>query len=92
MEVSRPQKSKIQNPNIKNIFCAGSNDLRHQHHRHHYHTGNSNYSLDRKLLSSASASPPLAMASLTSLPHKLVNYDSMESVRKSPGSIADSNT
>uniref|UniRef100_A0A6P7GPL6 Leucine zipper putative tumor suppressor 2 homolog isoform X1 n=2 Tax=Diabrotica virgifera virgifera TaxID=50390 RepID=A0A6P7GPL6_DIAVI len=54
-----------------------------------------NYSLDRKLRSScpsSTCSPPLAMSSLSSLPHshKLVNYDSLESVRKSPMSNADS--
>ncbi|KAF2900048.1 hypothetical protein ILUMI_06132 [Ignelater luminosus] len=66
---------------------SGSND-----HRHHM-IPNSNYSLDRKLRSScqsATSSPPLAMSSLTSLPHKLMNYDSLESVRKSPVSTADS--
>jgi len=62
---------------------VGSTDLRHHHGR------NSNYSLDRKLLSSstsASSSPPLAMTSLMSLPlassRKLVSYDSLENVRK----------
>lgn len=55
----------------------------------HHHGSNSNYSLDRKLLSSStstSSSPPLAMTSLTSLPlvssRKLVGYDSLENVRK----------
>lgn len=75
------------------VHYGSSSDLRlHHHHHHHHHSTNSNYSLDRKLLSSASSSPPLAMASLTSLPHKLINYDSMESVRKSPSSTVDSNT
>lgn len=65
---------------------TGSNEL-------HQVGGISNYSLDRKLRStcpSVSSSPPLAMSSLTSLPHKLMNYDSLESVRKSPISTLDS--
>ncbi|XP_065157817.1 leucine zipper putative tumor suppressor 2 homolog isoform X2 [Atheta coriaria] len=55
--------------------------------------GINNYSLDRKLRSSCqsmNASPSLAMSSLSSLPHKLItNYDSLESVRKSPLSTVD---
>lgn len=67
------------------FFHLGTNDI-------HQQGGNNNYSLDRKLRSScpsASSSPPLAVSSLTSLPHKLMNYDSLESVRKSPISNAD---
>ena len=67
------------------FLVVGTNDLRQP-------SSSSNYSLDRKLRSScpsASSSPPLAMSSLTSLPHKLVNYDSLESVRKSPVSTVD---
>ncbi|KAK9744517.1 hypothetical protein QE152_g7740 [Popillia japonica] len=63
----------------------GSNDLRQM-------PGNVHYSLDRKLRSlcpSVSSSPPMQMSSLTSLPHKLMNYDSLESVRKSPVSVVD---
>ncbi|XP_044259201.1 leucine zipper putative tumor suppressor 2 homolog isoform X2 [Tribolium madens] len=72
-------------PGSRLTLYGSSNDLRQP-------TASSNYSLDRKLRSScpsASSSPPLAMSSLTSLPHKLVNYDSLESVRKSPVSTAD---
>lgn len=67
------------------VAIAGSSDLRQM-------PSNANYSLDRKLRSScpsASSSPPIAMSSLTCLPHKLINYDSLESVRKSPGSVAE---
>ncbi|KRT85461.1 hypothetical protein AMK59_1489 [Oryctes borbonicus] len=67
------------------FFLAGSNDLRQM-------PGNAHYSLDRKLRSlcpSVSSSPPMQMSSLTSLPHKLMNYDSLESVRKSPVSVVD---
>lgn len=59
----------------------------------HHLVLNSNYSLDRKLrpsCQSVTCSPPLAMSSLTSLPHKLMTYDSLESVRKSPVSTAES--
>ncbi|XP_017786974.1 PREDICTED: leucine zipper putative tumor suppressor 2 homolog [Nicrophorus vespilloides] len=66
-------------PGSRLTLYGSSNDLR-QMNAHM-----NNYSLDRKLRSAAS-SPPLAMSSLTSLPHKLINYDSLESVRKSPGS------
>lgn len=53
-----------------------------------------NHSLDRRLRSacnSTNSSPPLAMSSLPSIPHthKLLNCDSLESVRKSPGSNID---
>ncbi|KAH0816823.1 hypothetical protein GEV33_005968 [Tenebrio molitor] len=73
-------------PGSRLTLYGSTNDLRQP-------SGSSNYSLDRKLRSSCpstSSSPPLAMSSLTSLPHKLVNYDSLESVRKSsPVSTAD---
>ncbi|XP_966525.2 leucine zipper putative tumor suppressor 2 homolog isoform X1 [Tribolium castaneum] len=73
-------------PGSRLTLYGSTNDLRQP-------TATSNYSLDRKLRSScpsaSSSSPPLAMSSLTSLPHKLVNYDSLESVRKSPVSTAD---
>uniref|UniRef100_A0A1B6BYB8 Uncharacterized protein n=1 Tax=Clastoptera arizonana TaxID=38151 RepID=A0A1B6BYB8_9HEMI len=54
---------------------GSSNDLRH------HHGSNSNYSLDRKLMSSS----PLALSSLplTGCGH-LVGYDSLESMQKSP--------
>nr|CAD7438373.1 unnamed protein product [Timema bartmani] len=69
---------------------GSSSDLRH-------HTGSAcNYSLDRKFLST---SPPLAMASLTSLPvtssggsRKLGGYDGTENVRESPASTASMRT
>lgn len=53
-----------------------------------------NYSLDRKIRSSCTStnsSPPLAMSSLPSIPHshKLIGYDSLESVRKSPHNHLD---
>ncbi|KDR08635.1 Leucine zipper putative tumor suppressor 2-like protein [Zootermopsis nevadensis] len=70
-------------PGSQLTLYGSSSDLRH------YHGSNSNYSLDRKLLSSStstSSSPALAMTSLTSLPlassRKLVGYDSLENVRK----------
>ncbi|KAJ3665203.1 hypothetical protein Zmor_000709 [Zophobas morio] len=72
-------------PGSRLTLYGSTNDLRQP-------SSSSNYSLDRKLRSScpsASSSPPLAMSSLTSLPHKLVNYDSLESVRKSPVSTVD---
>ncbi|KAF7267848.1 uncharacterized protein LOC143195016 [Rhynchophorus ferrugineus] len=55
---------------------------------------NQNYSLDRKIRSSCTStnsSPPLAMSSLPSIPHshKLINYDSLENVRKSPRNTPD---
>ncbi|XP_044735690.1 leucine zipper putative tumor suppressor 2 homolog [Chrysoperla carnea] len=71
-------------------FYGSSNDLRLQR--------NSNYSLDRKLISSCtstSSSPPLGMASLSSLPlssGRKINYDSLESVRKSPTSTLNSHS
>nr|CAD7569000.1 unnamed protein product [Timema californicum] len=69
---------------------GSSSDLRH-------HTGSAcNYSLDRKYLST---SPPLAMASLTSLPvtssgggRKLGGYTGTENVRESPASTASMRT
>ncbi|CAH1099858.1 unnamed protein product [Psylliodes chrysocephalus] len=76
-------------PGSRLTLYGSSNDLRPPSHTIH------NYSLDRKLRSScpsSTCSPHLAMSSLSSLQHshKLVNYDSLESVRKSPMSIADS--
>lgn len=73
---------------IHMYYILGNNDL------HHTHSLNmNNYSLDRKLRSSClstSSSPPLALSSLSSHnAHKLVNYDSLESVRKSPMSNVD---
>ncbi|XP_067015430.1 leucine zipper putative tumor suppressor 2 homolog isoform X2 [Anabrus simplex] len=72
-------------PGSQLTLYGSNNDLRHHHI-------NSNYSLDRKHLSSSastSSSPPLAVASLSSLPlvssGKMMGYDSLESVRKSPG-------
>ncbi|CAG9772835.1 unnamed protein product [Ceutorhynchus assimilis] len=55
------------------------------------HNSSNILSLDRKLRSSCTSnnsSPPLAMSSLPSIPHthKLLNYDSLESVRKSSNS------
>ncbi|XP_056631927.1 leucine zipper putative tumor suppressor 2 homolog isoform X1 [Diorhabda sublineata] len=75
-------------PGSRLTLYGSSNDLRPSNNVN-------NYSLDRKLRSScpsSTCSPPLAMSSLSSLPHshKLVNYDSLESVRKSPMSNADS--
>lgn len=73
-------------------LLPGTNDLHHHHHHHHHHknvqTNYNNYSLDRKLRScpASNASPQLvatSINSLTSLPTKLINYDSLESVRKS---------
>ncbi|KAJ8921524.1 hypothetical protein NQ315_003142 [Exocentrus adspersus] len=68
-------------PGSRLTLYGSSNDLHQQNIN--------NYSLDRKLRSScpsASSSSPLALTSLSSLPHnhKLINYDSLESVRKSP--------
>ncbi|XP_074039021.1 leucine zipper putative tumor suppressor 2 homolog isoform X1 [Leptinotarsa decemlineata] len=76
-------------PGSRLTLYGSSSDIHHQSH------SMNNYSLDRKLRSfcpSASSSPRLEMSSLSSLPHghKLVNYDSLESVRKSPVSNADS--
>ncbi|KAG5875184.1 hypothetical protein JTB14_033043 [Gonioctena quinquepunctata] len=76
-------------PGSRLTLYGSSNDI------HHQSNSMNNYSLDRKLRSScpsASSSPRLAMNSLSSLPHsyKLVNYDSLESVGKSPVSNADS--
>ncbi|XP_077296419.1 leucine zipper putative tumor suppressor 2 isoform X2 [Arctopsyche grandis] len=57
--------------------------------RHHHHVGSSNYSLDRKLMSGVTCSPTLSSLPLPlSSGRKLSNYDSMESVRKSPVSAA----
>ncbi|KAJ8938026.1 hypothetical protein NQ314_011623 [Rhamnusium bicolor] len=75
-------------PGSRLTLYGSSNDL------HQQNVTLNNYSLDRKLRSScpsASSSPPLAMSSLSSLPHshKLINYDSLESVRKSPISNTD---
>ncbi|KAK6621547.1 hypothetical protein RUM44_001354 [Polyplax serrata] len=72
-------------PGSQLTLYGSSTDLRHHHNSF-------NYSLDRKSLSSAS-SPPLGMASLSSLPQKLHAYDSMESVRhcKSPASTSSRN-
>ncbi|CAH2002650.1 unnamed protein product [Acanthoscelides obtectus] len=67
-------------PGSRLTLYGSSSDL-HQHAKE----SRKNYSLDRKIRNS-----PLAMSSLTSLPHKLINYDSLESVRKSPMSNADS--
>nr|CAH7749291.1 unnamed protein product [Callosobruchus chinensis] len=67
-------------PGSRLTLYGSSSDL-HQHAKE----SRKNYSLDRKMRNS-----PLAMSSLTSLPHKLINYDSLESVRKSPMSTADS--
>ncbi|XP_060526732.1 leucine zipper putative tumor suppressor 2 homolog [Cylas formicarius] len=69
-------------PGSRLTLYGSTSDLRRQH-------AVQNYSLDRKLRSScpsSASSPPLAMSSLPSLPHshKLINYDSLESVRKSP--------
>ncbi|KAL0269509.1 UNVERIFIED_CONTAM: hypothetical protein PYX00_007213 [Menopon gallinae] len=74
-------------PGSQLTLYGSSTDL-----RHHHHSNSFNYSLDRKSLSSAS-SPPLGMTSLTSLPHKLHGYDSLESVRhcKSPVSSSSRN-
>lgn len=72
-------------PGSRLTLYGSTNDI-------HQQSNTNNYSLDRKLRSScpsASSSPPLAVSSLTSLPHKLMNYDSLESVRKSPISNAD---
>ncbi|GJQ74105.1 hypothetical protein Trydic_g19027 [Trypoxylus dichotomus] len=72
-------------PGSNLALYGSSNDLRQM-------PGNAHYSLDRKLRSlcpSVSSSPPMQMSSLTSLPHKLMNYDSLESVRKSPVSVVD---
>ncbi|KAF5269355.1 hypothetical protein FQA39_LY08747 [Lamprigera yunnana] len=60
-------------------------------HRHLF--PNSNHSLDRKLRSSCqsiTSSPPLSVTTFSSLPQKIMIYDSLESVRKSPVSTADS--
>ncbi|KAK4882740.1 hypothetical protein RN001_006059 [Aquatica leii] len=60
---------------------------------HRHLIPNSNYSLDRKLRSSCqsvTSSPPLSMTTFSSLPQKIMTYDSLESVRKSPVSTADS--
>ncbi|KAJ8960475.1 hypothetical protein NQ318_013759 [Aromia moschata] len=70
-------------PGSRLTLYGSNNDL------HQQSSNLMNYSLDRKLRSacpSASSSPPLAMSSLSSLPHshKLITYDSLESVRKSP--------
>nr|CAD7399498.1 unnamed protein product [Timema poppensis] len=76
--------------NVNRLIFGGSSDLRH-------HTGSAcNYSLDRKYLST---SPPLAMASLTSLPvtssgggRKLGGYAGTDNVRESPASTASMRT
>lgn len=66
------------------LYIAGSSDL-----RHHHHGASSNYSLDRKLLSGTTCSPTLSSLPLPlSNGRKLSNYDSLESVRKSPVSAA----
>ncbi|KAF5304392.1 hypothetical protein FQR65_LT18875 [Abscondita terminalis] len=70
------------------ILTRTSGDADHRHL-----LPNSNYSLDRKLRSSCqsvTSSPPLSMTTFSSLPQKIMTYDSLESVRKSPVSTADS--
>lgn len=69
------------------LFFQGTSEINHC-------SRNANYSLNRKNLRNVSCklttSPPIALTSLPSLPQKLINYDSLESVRKSPLSTSDS--